>query len=329
MPGFVHPQGEPVNWPVVSAGAGTVPRETTKVDTLSGYRQLVSIEIIDDSWHIVRMKTKPQNYRTVLLTLLLLLVAISPLSAAPLHSYTNLFGMTFYRIPAGDFIMGSPVDEPGRGDDEGLRPVRITKDFYMQQTEVTQEQWKQVMGENPSHFKQCGGTCPVESVSWKTVQLFIFELSQRDPQGGYRLPTEAEWEYASRAGSQTAFFHGGISNEDCGYDPIHDPVGWYSGNSGGTPHPVAQKMANPWGLYDMHGNVWEWCQDYYTKLEKTDVLQVDPQGPSFAFGRVFKGGSWGFVAHCSRSANRKWLIGKTESKNLGFRLVYVPTGSRP
>lgn len=220
--------------------------------------------------------------------------------------------------------MGSPENEPGRGKDEGQRPVRISQSFYIQQTEVTQDQWMQVMGDNPAHFSQCGGNCPVENVSWKEVQLFIFELSQRDPNGEYRLPAEAEWEYACRAGSETSFFNGGITNQECGYDPIHEPVGWYSGNAGGSAHPVAMKMPNPWGLYDMHGNVWEWCQDYYVKLKKTDQLQLDPQGPSFGYGRVFKGGSWGFAAHCSRSANRKWLISQIGTKNLGFRLVYIP-----
>jgi len=139
---------------------------------------------------------------------------------------------------------------------------------------------------------------------------------------GYRLPTEAEWEYACRAGTTTPFFNGGISNRNRGYDPIHDPVGWHFGNAGKTTHPVAMKVPNPWNLYDMHGNVWEWCQDYYGALDPSPATTIpDPQGPSFGWGRVFKGGSWGFVAHCSRSANRKWVVPTFPSANIGFRLV--------
>ncbi|MBW1841952.1 MAG: formylglycine-generating enzyme family protein [Deltaproteobacteria bacterium] len=135
--------------------------------------------------------------------------------------------------------MGSPRKEPGRLGGEIMHKVNISKGFYIQTTEVTQGQWASVMGNNPSKFKKCGADCPIERVSWKEVQQFIRKLNEKEKQNLYRLPTEAEWEYACRAGSTTAFFNGDISETVCRRDPNLDIVGWYCGNSGNKTHPVA------------------------------------------------------------------------------------------
>ncbi|MBU1162159.1 MAG: SUMF1/EgtB/PvdO family nonheme iron enzyme, partial [Proteobacteria bacterium] len=166
---------------------------------------------------------------------------------------TNRFAMKFVYIEPGTFMMGSPSSEPGRDDDERQHRVTLTRGFHMQTTEVTQGQWKAVMGGNPSYFKSCGDDCPVEQVSLKDVQEFIQRLNQKEDTNKYRLPTEAEWEYASRAGTETALANGRISELDCNYDVNLDAMGWYCGNADKTTHRVAQKKANRWGLYDIHG----------------------------------------------------------------------------
>ncbi|MFC1532040.1 formylglycine-generating enzyme family protein [Thermodesulfobacteriota bacterium] len=226
--------------------------------------------------------------------------------------------MTFRYIPAGTFTMGSPDDEPGRADDETQKQATISQGFYMQTTEVTQGQWYRVMDENPSFFNECGYDCPVENISWDDVNEFIMKLNRFEKTKKYRLPTEAEWEYACRAGSTTALANGGLTSSQCEYDPIHDPIGWYKSNSINKTHPVAEKISNSWGLFDMHGNVWEWVQDKYSKSMPRSLKDPVAQ---FGWGRVFRGGSWSFAAQCSRSANRKWVLQGYKSKNIGFRVV--------
>ena len=184
-------------------------------------------------------------------------------------------GMKFVRIPAGEFNMGSPTEELGRGDDENRHRVRITQDYYLQTTEVTQEQWRNVvlttdnstLNPTPSYFTDCGDECPVERVSWDNVKLFIDYLNRRY-EGIYEfyLPSEAQWEYAARADSDTAFADGDITVTDCGFDPVLDPIGWYCFSSDNITHPVGEKSPNAFGLFDMHGNVGEWCQDYYEEV---------------------------------------------------------------
>ncbi len=218
-------------------------------------------------------------------------------------------------------MMGSPEDEPGRRDDETLHQVTLTKAFYMQTTEVTQGQWEAVMGSNPSGFSECGDNCPVETVSWNGAQEFITELNKRG-EGTYRLPTDAEWEYAARAGSTTAFANGGITETGCGYDPNLDAVGWYCENSDHTAHPVAQKQANDYGLYDMAGNVWEWCQDWYGDYPTGSV--TDPTGPNIGSDRVYRGGSWAYIAGYCRSAGRYWISPGYGNDFLGLRLALSP-----
>ncbi|SLM30505.1 conserved hypothetical protein [Desulfamplus magnetovallimortis] len=229
--------------------------------------------------------------------------------------------MTFNLIPAGTFMMGSPSDEPGRVSNETQHQVTLTNSFYMQTTEVTQGQWEAVMGSNPSYHDECGADCPVEYVSWNDIQNFITALNALGD-GTYLLPTEAEWEYSARAGSTTAFANGDITETLCAYDPNLDLMGWYCGNSGNTTRSVAQKEANDWGLYDMHGNVYEWCQDWYGNYT-TDSL-IDPEGPSTGSLRVVRGGSWNYDAWRCRSAYRNRGFLDYRYNYVGFRLVLSP-----
>ena len=210
-------------------------------------------------------------------------------SAAPAELTLDLGGgvtMKMVLIRPGKFMMGSPETEKGRFDHEVQHEVTISKPFYMGVTEVTQAQYEAVMGTNPSHFK--GATKPVEPVSWNDAAEFCKKLSEKTRQA-VRLPTEAEWEYACRAGTQTAFSFGDDPSALGDY-------AWWDGNSGKTPHPVGQKKPNAWGLYDMHGNVWEWCADWYEGLQKGPV--TDPSGPATDNGvrgsRVLRGGAWYF-----------------------------------
>jgi len=206
---------------------------------------------------------------------------------------------------------------------------------------VTQGQWQRVMGNNPSYFKNCGDNCPVEKVSWNDVQDFIRKLNNQEGTDKYRLPTEAEWEYAARAGTTTALYNGPLELLGDRNGPALDPIAWYGGNScvdyaGGMncfgwlgtqyscsscgPHPVGRKQPNAWGLYDMLGNVWQWCQDWYNANYPSGSV-TDPTGPTSGLNRVFRGGSWYVSARFCRSAVR--LSGTPDRRlfYLGFRLV--------
>ena len=221
-------------------------------------------------------------------------------------------GMEFVYIQPGAFIMGSPLGEEGRNRDEMQNRVTLTKGFYMQTTEVTQGQWKAIMGSNPSYFKECGDDCPVDRVSWRDAQDFIWKLNHREGASRYRLPTEAEWEYAARAGSTTRFSFGDS-------DADLDQHGWYRSNSGSKTHPVGRKKPNAWGLYDMHGNVWEWCQDLYRDYPSGSV--TDPTGPTSSSYRVLRGGSWRSGLRSLRSANRNGAYRVRGGYSIGFRLL--------
>lgn len=213
------------------------------------------------------------------------------------------------RIPAGEFLMGSPPNEPGRGrySDETQHRVRISRDFWMGQTEVTQGLWKAVMGRNPSHFSNCGDDCPVEQVSWDDCQEFMRKLNGMVSGGNFRLPTEAEWEYACRSGT-TGPYAGDL-----------DAMGWYDKNSGSKTHRVGEKNPNASGLYDMHGNVWEWCQDWFGDYSSGAV--TDPTGPSSGSYRVDRGGRWGDSAGGCRSAGRDHSSPDVRYSYLGLRLA--------
>lgn len=235
---------------------------------------------------------------------------------------TNAVGMKFVYISPGVFTMGSPTHETGRDADEQQHRVTLTKGFYMQTTEVTQGQWTAVMGDFPSDFDDYDEDCPVEMVSWSDVQVFIRKLNQLEGRQRYRLPTEAEWEYSCRAGSKTALTNGKVSQLECRHDAKLAAVGWYCGNAKGRPHSVARKNPNQWGLFDMHGNINEWCQDNFGEYPSTAVN--DPAGPLTGNCRVYRGGSWFSSAGASRSAVRNCNTPAYRSNHLGFRVVMNP-----
>ena len=240
--------------------------------------------------------------------------------------YRNDLGMEFVYIAPGKFWMGSPPDEPKRDDDDEIRhEVELTKGYYIQTTEVTQGQWKAIMGSNPSYFKDCGSDCPVENVSWNDIQEYVKALMKQDNQD-YRLPTEAEWEYAARAGTNTAFAFGDcLSTSQANYDGDYPMPGCSKGTDRKRTVTVGSFSPNAWGLYDMHGNVWEWCQDWYGKYANVGNGSVrDPIGPSIGSDRVLRGGSWyGDAGYC-RSADRNGDAPDYRRRHGGFRLGFSP-----
>ena len=237
--------------------------------------------------------------------------------------FTNLTGMAFVSIPHGKFIMGSQSSEPGRTIFEVQNEIFIDKPFYIQKTEVTQRQWEEVMGDNPSYFSECGEDCPVENVSWVDVQIFIKKLDQMDSISKYRLPTEAEWEFVCRSGSSTAFSNGDFISFECQTDNKLDEIAWYHCNSQGQTHPVAKKTPNSWGVYDMHGNVSEWCQDVYV-TNYAQILSGEVEDPDFIADRVSRNCSYDDTAVSCRSAARVNIHPNVRSNVIGFRLVREP-----
>ncbi len=224
--------------------------------------------------------------------------------------------MEMVLILPGEFLMGSPSTEKGRGSDETRHPAKITNPFYIGKYEVTQQQWKAVMGDNPSHFR--GTNNPVEKVSYNDCQEFIARLNGKIPGGGFKLPTEAEWEYAARAGITTRFYWG----DDLDYAQI-EKYAWCNKNSERRTHPVGGKEPNPWGLHDTAGNVWEYCSDYY-QGDYPPGLQIDPKGPDSGNERVYRGGSCKSRFWYCRSANRGGLNPDFRSNNFGFRCAKSP-----
>ena len=274
-------------------------------------------------------------------------------------------------VPAGDFLMGSPEHEAGRGDDEPLHLVHISKPFLMKEHEVTQAEWREALEDDhiPSKLDQCGDDCPVEGLNWWSAVAFCNALSDQEGlapcytmsgckkvvghgleceqvvfQGldchGYRLPTEAEWEYAARAGTVTSLYSGDLPITQVENDaPAADPIAWYAGNSGADypgavncsewpdtqyvsetcgVHPVSGKIPNPWGLWDMSGNVWEWCWDWYGDYEGPET---DPLGPGDGTLRVLRGGSWRVAGVLVRSANRGRYEPGVRADHVGLRPV--------
>lgn len=223
----------------------------------------------------------------------------------------NGVGFAFRWCPAGTFMMGSPEDEKDRKDNETQHQVTLTKGFWMLETEVTQMQWKAVMGSNPSDFK--GDDLPVEKVSWDDCQEFCKKCSKL----GFpvQLPTEAEWEYACRAGATGTY--AGELDAMAWYGYYHTPKGT---SKDATTHPVGTKKPNAWGLYDMHGNVCEWCQDWYEEDYPSGSV-TDPMGSSNASFCVIRGGCWNSYAKYCRSAFRGYSDPSTWDGSLGFRVV--------
>jgi formylglycine-generating enzyme required for sulfatase activity len=225
---------------------------------------------------------------------------------------TNSLGMHFVLIPAGTFLMGSEIAEGGDEDERPQHQVTLSQPFYLQTTSVTQGQWKRLMGENPSSFHECGEDCPVENVSWDDAQECIKKLNRMEKTDQYRLPTEAQWEYACRAGSTQSY---------C-FDEGEAELGqyaWYADNSQKSTHPVGRLKPNAWGLHDMHGNVYEWCQDWFGEYPPGPV--TDPKGPWDGKYRVLRGGSWDGEAGDVRSAYRYRLTPGYRYGHEGFRVV--------
>lgn len=253
----------------------------------------------------------------------------------PSTRVVNSLGMEFVLVPAGTFNMGSPDDEPTRESDEGPRhKVIISRPTLMGRCEVTQAEYLAVMGENPSHFHAGHGggpDHPVENVSWREAAEFCRRLSALPAEAAaglrYRLPTEAEWEHACRAGTDTAFSVGGeLSLRDAAFNGIRlcgdSPDGRYP-NAGTLP--VARRPANPHGLHDMHGNVWEWCWD--SPRDYADGPRAtDPSGPADVLRRTLRGGAWEDCARLCRSARRNNAPPTFRHKYVGFRVVCEPVG---
>jgi len=229
--------------------------------------------------------------------------------AKPTTSFS--FNYPTARVEGGTFLMGSPEGEKDRRSDECQHSVTV-RSFSMGKYEVTQVQWRSVMGKNSSYHKNCDD-CPVEQVSWNDVQAFIKTLngkSTKDKQ--YRLPTEAEWEYAARGGNKAA----GVTKIYAGSNDI-DGVAWYNGNSDSEPHPVGGKNPNDLGLHDMSGNVWEWCQDLYNAYPGCKAIDTGGRG------RVIRGGGWNSAASDCRAAYRNSREPAFRNRSVGFRLVSV------
>jgi formylglycine-generating enzyme required for sulfatase activity len=227
-------------------------------------------------------------------------------------------------IPAGRFLMGSPASESERFDREGAQHwVRLSSGLWLAETPCTQAQWQAVMRSNPSRFTG-DAQRPVEQVRWEDCQQFCAQLNARCPGLGARLPTEAEWEYACRAGTTTAYNDGSDCTRPEGHDPALEKLGWFGGNSGDTTHPVGQKRPNAWGIHDAHGNVFEWCSDWYGNYLVEE--QRDPMGPAQGYHRVVRGGSWPDPAMLCRSAYRCSSVPTESGYALGFRLAAVQPG---
>ena len=233
--------------------------------------------------------------------------------------------MTFAWIPPGTFLMGSPAEEPERIDNESLHKVALAQSFYLGIHTVTQAQWQAVMGNNPSHFKRRkrqDKNSPVQRASWDDCQAFCTKLSQREGKR-YGLPSESEWEYACRAGTATPFFFGDTLSTD---QANHN--GNYPYNQGARREyrlkatSVGSFPPNAWGLFDMHGNVWEWCQDEYKEYKDLDTKNSLEIGNIVENARVLRGGSWNFVAWLCRAAVRYWHAPDYRDDDYGFRVVF-------
>ncbi len=274
---------------------------------------------------------------TILGVLIAALCASSASGLPPVHTHRAEHSYAvpdMVLLPPGSFYMGSPASELCRDPNEARHRVTLTQAFYIAIHETTQDEWQAAMGDNPSYFFECGGDCPVEWVSWREAIEFCNRLSEIEgytpaytingddvawdqSANGYRLPTEAEWEYACRAGTTTSLYNGMIS--DCFVDSICDGNAWYYGTSDISTHPVMQKTPNSWGLYDISGNVWEWCWDWYE--DNLEGPAIDPTGPLTGTDRVRRGGAWNVLARFLRSANRYFFMPDRGRSNTGIRVV--------
>ncbi len=267
-------------------------------------------------------------HRITTLMVLALSTALTRPASAEIDMIKNALGMKFVYIPAGSFRMGTPdttvvvqeMDEPDAGafeDESPAHSVTLSRSFLLGQTEVTQKQWLTVMENRPGPVENWQGKdwerLPVVSVSWNMARRFAEELSSLDPDYRYRLPTEAEWEYAARAGGE------GV--RPMPIEELTDSA-WFIANSGDSPHPVATRRPNAWGLHDMLGNVWEWVADWYAPNTYADGAQrTDPVGPAAGPSRVRRGGSYHCPLYQTRPGYREANAPETAYSVIGFRLV--------
>jgi len=277
-----------------------------------------------------KMEKKLEKLLSLFFSVVLATIFIPASTPASEKGFRNSLGMEFVRIPAGTFIMGSPKDEPHRQKSEVQHPVTISRPFYIQTTEVTLKQWWAVMGKRFFFQRKGPDDMPVSRVSWYDCMKYIKKLNAKK-EGIYRLPTEAEWEYACRAGTSTAYSWG--DRMDCAR-------AMYSNNSKKSndcvahvismglatdrPAPVKSYSPNAWGLYDMHGNVWEWCLNWHGDYPARAV--TDPLGPDSGTVKIRRGGSWYGGGHVCRSANRNLGHPASRYRTTGFRLVWRQSG---
>ncbi|MEI6668229.1 MAG: formylglycine-generating enzyme family protein [Acidobacteriota bacterium] len=229
--------------------------------------------------------------------------------------------MVLLAIDPGSFVMGSPASEAGRNDDETPHRVTLSRRIYLGRDEVTQTEWQMMMGTNPSRFSGCS-RCPVEQINFYDVDAFLTRLTAGSAAMRYRLPTEAEWEYACRAGTSTAYAFGNrLTPHDANITATPDQPRT-PGRGPNRTQPVGSFAPNAWGLRDMHGNVWEWTNDVYGAYDPR--ASIDPRGPNVGTKRVIRGGSWYFGADSARCALRYTHEPQDQGFSLGFRVVAEP-----
>jgi len=235
-------------------------------------------------------------------------------------------GMVLVAVRPGSFMMGSPESEPGRNDDEVLHRVHLSRLFYIGQHEVTQAEWTRVMKSNPSYFGACE-RCPVEQVDFYQVNEFLSRINAGTTAMQFRLPTEAEWEYACRAGTSTPYNTGTqLTTAQANIDSRYSAIDVDGGAAYDKTLPVGKFEPNAWGLHDMHGNVWEWTNDWYGPYHPKQ--DTDPRGPGIGVKRVIRGGSWHFDANSARCGLRYTHLPRDKSSSLGFRVVAEPRPPR-
>jgi formylglycine-generating enzyme required for sulfatase activity len=314
---------------------------TLQVQVLAGHANLAIAADIGTAWSIQYANGLPSALNWLPLTNVTLttspMTVVDPVSAADGTRFyrafsspvpTNIVTTNLVWIAPGSFAMGSPLTEVDRGLDEVQHTVTLTQGFYIGKYLVTQGEFLTVMGINPSFFN--GGVFgtdlgrPVEQVYWFSADTYCAQLTQNEQQAGrlppgwaYRLPTEAEWEFACRAGTTTRFSYG----DDPGYVELAN-YAWYAGSSTNSTQAIGKKIPNSWGLFDMHGNVFEWCQDWYGDYP-TDPI-IDPTGPATGSAKVFRGGAWDQAGQFCRSAGRYSSDPATRSRDIGFRIVLAP-----
>jgi formylglycine-generating enzyme required for sulfatase activity/pimeloyl-ACP methyl ester carboxylesterase len=306
---------------------------TPAVSTLSGHVGAAGVasgmnrRIVSNADGALPAQTYGTTYKAAV-------TATNPSSGGQEVTYTLPGGvpLVMVRIPAGTFQMASPETERSRQSRETLHSVTLTSDYDIGKYEVTQAQWQAVMGTNPSFYSSCGGNCPVERVSWQDISGatgFVAKLNQLLGTTKFRLPTEAEWERAARAETQTRFSFGDAldGDDNCGTNAAATPYAWWCGNAGDTTHAVGTKGANPYGLFDMHGNVSEWVEDWYGDYPTT--AQTNPTGPSSGLNRVIRGGAWRLYLLGARSAYREKAAPPARDDFTGFRLARSADGSTP